>query len=102
MDEDIVWCSKHIHYRLSYSIQEIMTEVLHTHTHIYLNSPFPLILLFYLYFYFFLKTDEHRGREGKIRQDKNREKGKPKETLNYREQSEGCWRGEGWGDGVIE
>ena len=45
------------------------------------------------------KTDEHRGREGKI----NREGGKPEETLNYREQTEG-YRREGvggWGNWVM-
>ena len=28
------------------------------------------------------ETDEHRGREGKIKQDEIREGGKPEETLN--------------------
>ena len=40
------------------------------------------------------KTDEHKGREAKIIQ-KQREPNH--ETLKYREQTEGCWRGIGWG-----
>ena len=49
------------------------------------------------------KTDEHGGREGKIKQDEIREGDKPKETLNLRKQTEGCWRGEGggWGNYVM-
>ena len=43
------------------------------------------------------KTDEHRGRESKIRE---REGGKPQKTLQYRVQTEGCWRGVGWGYGL--
>ena len=38
------------------------------------------------------KTDEHSGREGKLKYDKNREGGNYK-SLNYRKQNEGCWRG---------
>ena len=30
-----------------------------------------------------------------------REGGKPGGTLNHRKQTEGCWRGGEWGDGVI-
>ena len=43
------------------------------------------------------KTDEHRGREGKI----NREGGKPEETLNYRKQT-GLVEGIGVGIWVTE
>ena len=35
--------------------------------------------------------------EGKEKSDKNREGGKLSETVTYREQTEGCWRGVGWG-----
>lgn len=38
------------------------------------------------------KTEEHRGREEKIKQDKIREGNKPQETLNHRKQTEGHWR----------
>ena len=34
------------------------------------------------------KTDEHRGRGEKIKQDESREGNKPKQTLNHRKQSE--------------
>ena len=44
------------------------------------------------------ETDEHRGREGKI---KSKQRGrKTIETLKYREQTERCWRGIGWWDGI--
>ena len=46
------------------------------------------------------KTKDHRGREGKMKQDETREGDKPQETLNHRKQTEGCWRGGGWRDGV--
>ena len=46
------------------------------------------------------KTEDHRGRELKIKQDKTREGDKPEETLNHRKQTEGCWRGGGEGNRV--
>ena len=39
------------------------------------------------------------GRE-KVKPDEIRKGDKPQETLNYREQAEGCWRGGGGGYGV--
>ena len=39
------------------------------------------------------QTDDHRGREEKIKQDDIREGDKASETLNHRKQTEGCWRG---------
>ena len=41
------------------------------------------------------KTEEYRGREGKIKQDEIREGDKPQETVNHRKQTEGHWRGGG-------
>ena len=38
------------------------------------------------------KTEDHRGREGKMKQDKTTEGDKPLETLNPRKQTEGCCR----------
>lgn len=38
------------------------------------------------------KRDEHRGKK---KREANQQK-----TLNYREQTEFCWRGSGWGDGL--
>ena len=40
------------------------------------------------------KTEDHRGREGKMKQDDTREGDKSLETLNPRKQTE-VWRGEG-------
>ena len=37
------------------------------------------------------KTEEHRGREGKIKQDEIRETNHKR--LNHRKQTEGHWRG---------
>ena len=45
------------------------------------------------------KTEEHRGRERKLKQDEVRDK--PSETLNHRKQTESPWREACvWGDGV--
>ena len=41
------------------------------------------------------KTEEHRRREGKIKQDEIRDADKPLETLDHRRQTGGCWRGGG-------
>ena len=46
------------------------------------------------------KTEDHRGREGK-QNGKKSERETNHETLNYRKQTEGCWRGGWWGDRVI-
>ena len=40
-------------------------------------------------------TEDHRGREEKIKEDKTKEGNKPYETLNHRKQTEGCWKGVG-------
>ena len=45
------------------------------------------------------KTQDRRGREGKIRQDEIRQGDKPKETLNHRKQTKGLWMGGGEGTG---
>ena len=45
------------------------------------------------------KTEDHRGGEGKIKQDKIREGYKLQETLNHRKQTEGVAGGVGQGDG---
>jgi len=45
------------------------------------------------------KTDKHRGREGKIKEE-IREGDKPYETLDSGKQTEGCRKGGGWWDGV--
>ena len=39
-------------------------------------------------------------REGKQKQYKNREEDRTEETHKYGEQTEGCWRGCGRGDGL--
>ena len=44
-------------------------------------------------------AEDHRGREGKLN-GKSSERDKNHETLTYRKQTEACWRGGGWGDGV--
>ena len=43
------------------------------------------------------KTEDHRGRQRKMKQDEMREGDKPYETLNLRKQTEGCWGGRGEG-----
>lgn len=43
------------------------------------------------------KTEDHRGREGKIKPKSGRQ------TIRdsyQKKQTEGCWRGDGWEDGV--
>ena len=42
------------------------------------------------------KTEEHRERKRKIKQDKIRERNRPRDTFNQRKQTEGYWRGRGW------
>jgi len=43
------------------------------------------------------KTDEHRGREGKIRQTERETNHKRLLTIGNKQ---GCWRGGGWEDGI--
>ena len=42
-----------------------------------------------------LETKQINIGEGKEKKDKNRKGSKPLETLQYREETEGCWRGGG-------
>ena len=46
-------------------------------------------------------AEDHRGREENQNRKKS-EREKNHEILNYRKQTEACWRGGGRGDGVSE